>query len=410
MQYTHIQLKKNEDRRIRAGHLWIYSNEINTSTTPLNQFTPGQLVNIFDHQNKAIGTGYINPNSLISVRLLHSKINTIIDSTFFIDRINCALKLREKIFNKPFYRLIYGESDNIPGLIIDRFDETFVVQINTAGMELLLPQIEQALIELFKPSAILLRNDSNARNLENLPQYVKPLHGEPPTKIILEENYIKFETNIWEGQKTGWFYDHRINRANMLKYVNNKRVLDVFSYAGAWAIQAAAGGAKEVTVIDSSKSALSQLEINAQLNNVTDKIKLINEDAFKALTQLKNAKEQFDVIILDPPAFIKRKKDIKEGVIAYRRINDLAMQLLAPDSILISASCSQHLDQDTLIDILRSTSLARHKTLQIIEQGHQGPDHPIHPAIPETNYLKAIFTRVWGQVPSCNKTLPQDDT
>ncbi len=395
MLYPSLQLKKNEDRRIRGGHLWIYSNEINTSVTPLNQFASGQLVNIFDHQNKTIGTGYINPNSLISVRLLQREINATIDDTFFIERFKSALTLRERLFKQPFYRIVYGDSDNIPGLIIDRFNDVLVVQANTAGIELLLPVIKQALITLLKPTAILLRNDSNARKLENLPDYVEPLHGEPPKEIILEENNTQFQTNIWQGQKTGWFYDHRINRVNMMKYVKDKRVLDVFCYAGAWAIQAAVAGAKEVNVIDSSMPALSQVEFNAKLNHVSDKIKIIHDDAFKALTHLKNAKEQFDVIILDPPAFIKRKKDIKEGLIAYRRINDLAMQLLRPDSILISASCSQHLDQNTLIDILRSTSLARNKTLQIIELGHQGPDHPIHPAILETQYLKAIFARIY---------------
>ena len=393
--YPTLQLKKNEERRIRSGHLWIYSNEINTSLTPFNQFIPGQLVNIIDHQKKAIGTGYVNPHSLISARLLHREMNIVIDEAFFIERISSALQLREKLFNKPFYRLIYGDSDNLPGLVIDRFDDLFVAQINTAGMELLLPQLQSALQTIFKPTAILLRNDSHARVSENIPEYIKPLHGEPPTQIMLEENNVKFQTNIWEGQKTGWFYDHRTNRAKMTKYVSGKRVLDVFSYTGAWAIQAAVAGAQEVHVIDSSLPALTQCENNAKLNEVSDKINIIHDDAFKALANLKQAKQQFDVIILDPPAFIKRKKDLKEGLTAYRRINDLAMQLLAPESVLISASCSQHLDQDALIDILRSTSLNRHKTLQIIEQGHQGPDHPIHPAIPETAYLKAIFSRVY---------------
>ncbi len=395
MHYPTVQLKKNEDRRIRAGHVWIYSNEINTAITPFSQFTAGQLVNVFDHQNKAIGTAYINPHTLISARLLHREINTVIDETFFLQRLTTALQLRENLFNKPYYRLVYGDSDNLPGLIIDRFNDVLVVQINTAGMELLIPHLQQALITLLNPTAILLRNDSSARKLENIPIYIKPLYGEPPAQIILEENNAKFQTNIWEGQKTGWFYDHRINRANMLKYAAGKRVLDVFSYIGAWSIQAAVAGAKEVLVIDSSVPALSQLENNAKLNNVDDKIKIVHDDAFKALANLKNAKEQFDVIILDPPAFIKRKKDLKEGLTAYRRINDLALQLLSPDNILISASCSQHLDQHMLIDILRSTSVNRNKSLQIIEQGHQGPDHPIHPAIPETDYLKAIFARVY---------------
>lgn len=394
MTYSKLRLKKNEDRRIKAGHLWIYSNEIDTVTSPLNSFEPGQLITVENQHQQSLGIGYINPHSLICTRLLSHDVNTIIDEAFFKQRINTALSLRQKLFTHPYYRLVYGESDGLPGIVIDRYGDILVMQITTAGMELLLPIITDALISIIHPQAILLRNDSQMRVMENIPEIIKPVYGEPPQQVELIENEIQFQTNIWEGQKTGWFYDHRLNRQYMTHFVKNKRVLDVFSYVGAWAIQAASSGASEVYAIDSSAFALSQLKQNAQLNNMLEKITVIQDDAFKALTNLKNAKEKFDIIILDPPAFIKKRKDSKEGLIAYKRLNDLALQLLAPDSILISASCSLHLSGEELVDILRSTSNQRNKQLQIIAQGHQGPDHPVHPAIAETNYLKAIFCRI----------------
>lgn len=394
MPYPILRLKKQEDRRIRAGHLWVYSNEVDIKATPLTSFEPGQII-IIESQNKLpLGIGYINPHSLICARLFSHNANTTIDEAFFLQRINSALALRQRIFPQPFYRLIFGESDGLPGLVVDRYGDILVAQITTAGMEQLIPIISEALIKLINPRAILLRNDTAIRASENLPEIIKPLYGDPPQQVELIENQVRFQTNIWEGQKTGWFYDHRNNRNFMKKLANNKRVLDVFSYTGAWALQAAVAGANEVYTIDSSAYALTQLQENAELNNVSDKIKIIQDDAFKALSHLKNAKEFFDIIILDPPAFIKRRKDIKEGQIAYKRLNDLAMQLLSPDSLLISASCSLHLEQETLVDILRNVSHQRGKSLQIIAQGYQGPDHPVHPAIPETNYLKAIFCRV----------------
>jgi len=246
---------------------------------------------------------------------------------------------------------------------------------------------------VLKPRAILLRNDSSVRAMEELEETVEVAHGEVPETVLIEENGVKFEVPL-AGQKTGWFYDHRDNRARAARYVKGARVLDVFSYIGGWGITAAVAGAREVICIDSSAPALDQVERNAILNGVRETMGTIEGDAFEALKALRAEREQFDVVIVDPPAFIKRRKDIKAGSEAYRRLNQAAMQLLGKDGILVSASCSHHLSRDSLMDTLQQSSRHLDRSLQIIEQGHQGGDHPIHPAIPETEYIKCLVGRV----------------
>jgi 23S rRNA (cytosine1962-C5)-methyltransferase len=261
-------------------------------------------------------------------------------------------------------------------------------------MERLKAEVIAALDKVLKPSAILLRNDSSMRAMENLPSYIETVHGEIPEWLTLEENGLRFETPLARGQKTGWFFDHRMNRARAAAYVKGKRVLDVFSYLGAWGVQAAAAGAESVLCVDSSALALEGVTRNAQLNHVGATVQTRQADAFELLKELRAAREKFDVVILDPPALIKRRKDIKEGTGAYLRLNQMAMQVLAKDGILVSCSCSYHLERDTLRDLLLKTSRHLDRFLQIVEEGHQGPDHPVHPAIPETAYLKAFFVRV----------------
>ncbi len=245
-----------------------------------------------------------------------------------------------------------------------------------------------------KPSAIVLHNDSAIRKLEGLDSYVETALGEAPEQLEIIENGCRFLAPGLTGQKTGWFYDHRLNRARAACYAPGMRVLDVFSYLGAWGIPAAVAGASEVVCVDESKTALAQLKENAALNNVADKVSTLAGDAFDILKGLREERQHFDVIVLDPPAFIRRRKDVTKGIEAYRRINQLAMPLLAKDGILISASCSYHLNRDRMQETLLKTSRHLDRNLVILEQGHQGPDHPIHPAIPETDYLKAFFCRV----------------
>lgn len=389
-----LRLKKNEDRRLRAGHVWIYSNEIDIKVTPLRDFTPGEEVLVEAYDRTKLGIAYVNPHSLITARLFTRKSNERLDLALLTQHIKNALTLRIHLFAKPYYRLAFGEGDGLPGLIADRFGNTLALQINTAGMDaktdLIIAAFSAVLPEI---QSILLRNDSPIRQQEGLETFVKAGFGSPPEKVFLEENNACFNAPLWEGQKTGWFYDHRLNRSRLQAYVSEQRVLDVFSYLGGWGIQAANWGAKEVICIDASPLATALIQENVQLNNVMNKVQTIHEDAFIALKNLAQTKEKFNVIILDPPAFVKKLKDKKEGLLAYLRINEAALKLLAPGGILISCSCSMHMTYDDLVQTIRRASLHVACELQIIERGHQAPDHPVHLAIPETDYLKMIIVR-----------------
>lgn len=386
-----LVLKSQADRRLKRGHVWIYSNEVETS---LKDFSAGQQVLVCNHQGKPMGIAMVSPNSLICGRLINRDIEQPLSKSLLVHRIKQALALRQMYYPKPFYRLVFGDSDLLPGLVVDRFGEYLVVQTSTAGMELHINDVVEALQQCLKPTAILLRNDHSARHHENLPELVEAI-GSVPEVVELEENGVRFLAPIVTGQKTGWFYDHRDNRALLQKLAPGKRVLDVFSYIGGWGVQAAAAGASEVMCVDSSAQALEMVGENAHLNGVDDRVNCIQGKALDAMKHLIASAEQFDIVVLDPPAFIKRKKDQRAGESAYRHINELGMRLLGKDGILVSASCSMHLEKDTLVDLIRGAGRHLDRHTQILHQGGQGADHPVHPAIVETDYLKAFFARVY---------------
>ncbi len=386
-----LRLKRNEDRRLHAGHLWIFSNEVDTAQTPLPKFTAGELVRVLAHNDRALGLAYVNPQSLISARLLETW--TLPDTAWFAARIRAALRLRERLYPKPYYRLVYGESDGLPGLVIDRYGTACVVQIGTAGMERLKPDIQAALEQVLDCETLLFKNDGFARGLEGLTAYVEVAKGEGGGLGRVVEDGLEFRAPLAEGQKTGWFFDQASNRRALAKYlVPGARVLDVFSYVGAWGVRAARGGAAEVICIDSSAAALELAEANAARNGL--QLVTLKGDAFDVLEELKSAAARFDVVIIDPPAFAKRRKDLPKALAAYKRLNQLAMGLIKDDGILISCSCSQHVSAEDFQDAIAKAARAADKHLQILEMGGQAPDHPVHPAIPETRYLKAYFCRV----------------
>ena len=389
-----LRLKKGEERRILAGHPWIYSNEIDNVATPLKSFTRGQTVLVEAYNKTLVGVAYVNPHSLIAARLFSRNPKDRLNVEFIQTRLASALAFRDAHFDKPFYRLCFSEADGLPGLVIDRFGVHLVCQINTAGMAQVETQITEALLSLLPDTqSILLRNDSQIREQEGLPLEVKAIHGQPPEVAFIEENHVQFQLPLWEGQKTGWFYDHRQNRARLAQYVKDKRVLDVFSYLGAWGIQAAALGATSVDCVESSALACNYIRKNAELNKLTDRVHVINNDAFDAMKALLSSGKKYNVITLDPPAFVKRLKDQKEGMLAYQRINELAVKLLAEDGILFTCSCSMHVSMTDLTQMLQRVSYRTDSRLQLLERGHQGVDHPVHLAIPETDYLKAMVVR-----------------
>jgi 23S rRNA (cytosine1962-C5)-methyltransferase len=386
-----LRLKRNEDRRLHAGHLWIFSNEVDTGQSPLVKFKAGELVRVLAHNDRALGLAYVNPQSLIAARVLETW--KIPDVAWLAARIRVALALRDRLYPKPYYRLVYGESDGLPGLVIDRYGSACVVQIGTAGMEQLKLKIQEALSQVLRCEAVLFKNDSSAREMEGLPSYVETAKGNFDKPAVVIEDELEFQAPLAEGQKTGWFFDQAANRRALSKYVRKgARVLDVFSYVGAWGVRAAQHGAREVTCVDSSAAALDLAAANAERNGL--KVVTRKGDAFDVLEDLAKQGARFDILVIDPPAFAKRKKDLPKALAAYKRLNQLALQAIADDGILVSCSCSFHVSAEELQDAIAKAARGAEKHLQILEMGGQAPDHPVHPAIPETRYLKAYFCRV----------------
>ncbi|HYN79527.1 MAG TPA: class I SAM-dependent rRNA methyltransferase [Lamprocystis sp. (in: g-proteobacteria)] len=386
-------LRKDQERRLLAGHCWIYSNEVDTTASPLKTFTPGQAVEVLSDHERWIGHGYVNPHSLICARLVSRQHNHPLGPALWVSRIRDALALRERLYRRPFYRLIFGESDGLPGLVVDRYDDLLAVQFTTAGMERVRGEVLAALEQVLRPRAMVLRNDTSVREQEGLTQGVESVLGEPADSLILTEQDLDFEVAPLSGQKTGWFFDQAENRARLARFGVGSRVLDVCSYSGAWGLRAAALGADEVTCVDSSLTALERVAANAERNRLGARVRALQGDAFDVLRGLRDEGRLFDTVILDPPAFIKRRKDEKEGAQAYARLNRLGVELLAPGGLLITSSCSFHMNRDDFLRTVGQAGRRAERSLQLLETGQQGPDPPVHPAIPETAYLKTLFLR-----------------
>lgn len=390
-----LRLKNKAERRLKGGHLWVYSNEVDTAQTPLKGLQAGQEVIIEAASGKALGRAIVSPEQLICARLISRDSKQPLDASLIVHRLKVALSSRELWYPHQCYRWVYGDSDGLPGLVIDRFGDVVVIQISNMAMELRRQDIIDAVMKVVKPATIVLKNDGKLRAVEGLEEYVDIVHGALEDNCApLIENDTNFMAPVIHGQKTGWFYDHRENRAVLNRLVNGKRVLDVFSYVGGWGVQAANHGASEVHCIDASGQALDWVEQNAALNGVEEKLHCWEGDAFQAMKQLKDAGEKFDIVVVDPPAFIPRRKDIKAGEQAYRRLNQLAMRLLNKDGLLVAGSCSMHLGDDRLPDMLRILGRELDREVMIQHIGSQGADHPVLPAIAETRYLKAVFARV----------------
>lgn len=386
-----LRLKRGEERRIESGHLWVFSNEVDTGRTPLAAFSAGQPVRVLSARDKFLGYAYVNPRALICARILGRDAAHPPSRSLLVHRLKVALALRERLFPRPFYRLAHGEADLLPGLVLDRYDDVVVGQAGTAGMEAMKADVVAAVRKVLAPRLFVWKNDGGARELEGLPAYVEADGGEVPAGVPVEENGITFHVPLAEGQKTGWFFDQAANRRALLKYVAGARVLDVFSYVGAWGLAASKAGAADVTCVDASATALAAVERTAAAHGLG--VHTLKGDAFDALEELHRGGGRYDVVILDPPAFIKRRKHIPKGEAAYRRLNQLGLQLLARDGILVSCSCSHHLDPDQLTSLIQKAARHTSRFVQVLEAGGQSPDHPVHPAIPETRYLKAFFCR-----------------
>ncbi|MBI4534822.1 MAG: class I SAM-dependent rRNA methyltransferase [Ignavibacteriae bacterium] len=378
-----IFLKKNEHRRVIAGHPWVFSNEIReTKGSP----DPGDIVELLAASGLSLGIGFFNPHSLISFRLLSNRIEEI-DFNFFYARISQALELRKCLYpDSTVYRVVYGESDFLPGLVIDRFNDLLAVQTFSYGMDQRLAIICDALEAIFHPTGIVERNESPLRLLEKLPQQKKVLRG-TSSPIIITENDIRYRVDILEGQKTGFFLDQRENRKSIERFSRGASALDCFCNEGGFALSAIRGGATFVMGIDSSESAIQRAIENATLNNMKNVV-FERADVFEKLKELLAQGRSFDVVVLDPPSFTRSKKNVQTAKKGYKDLHAAALGLLKRGGTLLTASCSHHIESEVFLSIVNETALKAGRALQLLDWRGAAPDHPVLPGMPETRYLK----------------------
>ncbi len=392
--HSTLHLKKDEERRIKAGHLWVFSNEVDTVKSSLKQMVPGQPVTIVSSRGEFIASGYANPNSLICARIASRRPDVAFGPDLIRKRILTALDLRRSLFDVPYYRMVFSEGDSLPGCIVDRFGSVASVQLTTAGMEAQREAVVEILGSIDGIEAVLLKNDTSSRNFEGLPLYVETALGDVPEECEVLESGATFLVPLHQGQKTGWFYDMRLNRQRLARLAKDKSVLDVFSYAGGVGILAALAGAGQAVCVDASARALEYAAQSAGRSGVGRAVSTIKGDVYDVFQGLREDGMSFDIVSVDPPAFIKGKKDKKKGEQAYVHVNREAMKLVRDGGLLMSCSCSQHMSADDLRKALSRAAAQCGVRVQILEQGHQGPDHPVHPAMTETNYLKMFLMRV----------------
>lgn len=384
-----LRLKPREGRRVRAGSPWIFANEIAIDSAS-KSLPPGALVEVEGDDGRKFGVGYYNANSLIAVRLFEAPAGTRIDSEFFAARISRALALRTALYGSPFYRLVHAEGDRLPGLIVDSFGASLSVQISTAGMDALAGPLLDAIEHVIAPENVVLRGDAVVRAQEGLPTVVRAAKGEAPTRLCFEENGTRYLADLAGGQKTGWYYDQRDNRAFVASLARDKSVLDLYCHTGGFALAAARAGAKDVNGIDSSAAALSLAEDAAAANRLGGSCRFIKVDAMDELERLASAREAFDIVVCDPPPFVKARKDLEAGARAYRKLARLAARVTSPGGFLLLASCSYNIAMERF-ELECGAGISRAgRRASLIRQSGAGPDHPIHPMLPETAYLKAL--------------------
>lgn len=383
---TRLILRPGHDRRIRSGHPWVFSNEI-AQIEP--ETAAGDAVEIFSHRGDFLGTAYVNPHSLIAARILSPKRESIDSPDFFKQKIQTALDYRLRIYpNEAALRIVHGEGDGLPGLVVDRYGDVLSIQLLTLGMEQRRPAILEALREIFQPQAIIARNDVAVRELEGLSQQVELLEGALPDQLIVTEHGLKSRVDILGGQKTGHFLDQKENHLALKGRVEGQRVLDLFCYSGNWSMHAAHFGAAEVIGVDISAAAVALARENAQLNGFASTCSFVKADVFELLREMGRERQRFGTIVLDPPAFVKNRKKLKEAITGYLTVNRRALELLEPGGTLFTCSCSYHMDRETFIDTLRQAGQQAGRSVRLVEMRSQAYDHPVLLACPETEYLK----------------------
>lgn len=384
-----VTLLPGHEKRARHGHPWIYSNEIQMDAAA-KALPPGTLVTIVTADGTQIAAATFNPHTLIAGRVLTREAGSHIHDEFVRRRVRRALDIRERLFPRPFYRLIHAEADGLPGLVVDRYGDVLVAQVNTAGMALLWPSVLQALESLLAPRAVVLRGDSPARTQEGLPLGVEVAVGEITGPVEIEENGGRFPVDVLGGQKTGWFFDQRDNRAWVARLAQDQRVLDCYSYGGGFAVAAALGGAKSVLALDRSEAALAAGTEAAARSGVEAICSFKRAEVFAELEGRANGGERWEVVIADPPAFVKSRKDLASGTRGYRKLARLSAQVTAPGGYLFIASCSHNVDLPAFSEQVARGLADAGRSGRILRTGGAGPDHPVHPLLPESAYLKSL--------------------
>ncbi|HZT50620.1 MAG TPA: class I SAM-dependent rRNA methyltransferase [Stellaceae bacterium] len=384
-----VTIEPGRHRRIAGGHPWAYSNEVRMDVAA-KALPRGSLATLAAADGRKLGVASFNPNALVAARILDRDAGRAIDRAFFVQRLERALALRRRLYAEPYYRLVHAEADGLPGLVIDRYCEVLVAQLNTAGMARLEAEIVAAAADVLAPRAIVLRNDSSARGVEGLEDEARVALGSIEGPVELHENGARYRADVLGGQKTGWFYDQRENRRFVAGIASGARVLDVYCYAGGFAVLAARAGADRVLGIDRSEPALALAAASAEINGQGKTCRFARGEAFHELARLGEAGERFDVVFADPPAFVKSKKDLAPGLRGYRKLARLAAALVAPGGVLFLASCSHNVTPEDFAEAVRRGLVDAGRTGSILMSAGAAPDHPVHPALPESAYLKAM--------------------
>lgn len=394
-QFATLALGKGADRRLRTGHSWIYANEFANKLTHYG-LAPGALVNVRSFGGEDLGWASFNPNALIAARLFGLSSQRAFDLDFIVARLRQAQQLRVELGKAEFGRQVHSEGDGLPGLILDRYGSVMVGQLGTCFWELRRADLSTAICDVYGVNALIWKNDSSSRALEGLPSEVVCETGIEPTHVSVVEGALSLQAPLRTGQKTGWFYDQTDNRSRLAARMVGKRVLDLYCYLGGWGLRAAQAGALEVVCVDASEPALEQLRVNAR-TNALNAVRTERADVFDYLKQMHAQGRSFDFVVVDPPAFAKRKKDLEQGALAYRRVFELALRVVKPGGFMVACSCSHHYDRVALNDGIARAAARLNLRVKVLAELAQGADHPVHPAMPETAYLKGVFLQVVGQ-------------
>jgi 23S rRNA (cytosine1962-C5)-methyltransferase len=383
-------LKKNEERRIKSGHLWVFSNEVGKIDGDVSS---GDIVEVFDHKGNLLGLGFYNKNSLIAVRLLGSECSEDF-SAYAASALKKAYALRKQFYpDRESFRFVFSESDFLPGLVIDKYNSTYVLQIYSLGMQRNIQPVIDILKNRYDAENIFTRNEQYFRKLEGLPEENIVYLGSVKDEVI-DDGEIKYKINFTNSQKTGFYFDQSDNRKFIEKIVNKKSVLDAFCNSGGFGLHAAKAGAASVTFIDSSLHEIENAEQNFELNRLKTDAEFIECDVFDFLEKCVGANKSFDVVMLDPPAFAKNKKSVPTALKGYIKLNKLALQIINKEGYLVTSSCSHHISQSDFIESVNSASSKSRRKVQLIHLAGASLDHPQLPAMPETSYLKFTMFKV----------------